>query len=74
MGSIESYAAAIIQRHGLTNLHLFTERGKWRVFGFRKDPKGYQASVENGAGQTIRDAISNLDARLIEGPIHKDAP
>lgn len=61
----------IKSRHKLTSLHIFSEPPIWRVFGFRNDPKGYQASVEQGGGATIVAALQNLDARLIEGPIHK---
>jgi hypothetical protein len=67
----ELLTVEVIGRHKLTSLHLFIEGRRWRVFGFRKDPKGYQASVENGSGATIIDAIENLNARLVEGPIHK---
>lgn len=69
----ESLARAIKQRWQLTGLHLFDVGESWRVFGFRKDPKGYQASVENGRGATIAAALADLDARLAEGPIHKRA-
>lgn len=67
----EQMAAAIKGRHTLSGLHIFDIGTGWRVFGFRKDPKGYQASVENGSGATIRAALEDLDRRLIEGPIHK---
>lgn len=71
--SPEPLAAEIKERHGLTSFHIFDQEGSWRVFGFRKDTKGYQASVENGSGPNIVDALNNLDARLIEGPIHEKA-
>ena len=71
--SPEKFAAEIKVRHGLSSLHLFTERGRWRVFGFRLDAKGYQASSESGTGPDILSALSNLNDRLIEGPIHPKA-
>ena len=70
---VEAVANEIRQRHNLTGLHIFNNvpDGEWRVFGFRADPKGYQASVESGRGPTIEAALAHMDARLIEGPIHK---
>jgi|HubBroStandDraft_3_1064219.scaffolds.fasta_scaffold142490_2 hypothetical protein len=65
---IEALSTEISQRHKLTGIHLFKSGDQWRVFGFRKDPKGYQASVERGEGATITDAIANMDQRLIDGP------
>lgn len=67
----EQFATQVQERHALTGLHIFTSEDGWRVFGFRKHAKGYQASVESGEGKTISDAISNLNERLIEGPIHR---
>lgn len=67
----ESVASLIKSRHGLTSLHIFDEPGRWRAFGFRKDPKGFQASVAEGVGVTIEDALRSLDQRLTEGPIPK---
>lgn len=65
----ESLAAEIRKRHALTNLHIFTVDDRWRVFGFRKDPKGFQASVENGDGETVVAALHDLDRRLKLGPV-----
>lgn len=70
----EELAFAIKLRHGLSSLHIFDEAGAWRVFGFRA-PGPFRASVEHGRGADICAALVNLDARLIEGPIHpKDSP
>lgn len=67
----EAVAAEIRKRHKLTSFHIFDQDNAWRVFAFRKDPKGYQASVESGTGPNIVAALNDLDARLVEGPIHK---
>lgn len=69
--SAEMIASEIKLRHRLTSLHIFDQDGQWLVFGFRKEQSGLAASVENGQGATIIDALRNLDARFIEGPIHK---
>lgn len=69
--SIETLAAKIKTKHALTTLHIFDQGGGWSVFGFRQNPKGYQASSEVGRGETIEVALQNLDARLVEGPIHR---
>lgn len=70
----EQRAAEIRKAHGLSSLHLFTSDipgMEWRVFAHRKDPKGYQASVESGGGSNIAEALETLDARLKAGPIDK---
>ena len=75
MTEIEPRASDIMNFHGLTGIHLFVQPAvspNWRVFGFRAHAKGYQASVENGEGKTILDALANLSDRLHEGPIHRD--
>lgn len=69
----EQLAAAVKETYGLNSLHIFDEGAEWRVFGFRKETKGYQASVENGRGATIADALNDLSRRLAEGPIHRQA-
>ena len=69
--SADRKAGVIMARHKLTSLHIFTADAGWRVFGFRKDAVGYEASVENGRGNTIENALAHLDRRLGEGPIHK---
>lgn len=69
----EARAEQVRQKHNLSSLHIFDRDGGWTVFGFRKEAKGFQASVESGHGQSISDAIKDLDARLVEGPIHKSA-
>ena len=74
MTEIEPIAAAVMDEHGLTGLHLFVQPAAsphWRVFGFRAHAKGYQASIENGEGKTILGALANLSDRLHEGPIHR---
>ena len=71
MKAPEAAGAEVAARHRLTSLHLFTAQGVWRIFGFRKDAKGYEASVESGEGGSILEAIENLNARLIEGPIRR---
>ena len=70
---IEAEIASVKRRHGLSTCHIFDDAagGRWQVFSFRRDAKGYQASAESGAGETISAAISDLDRRLTEGPIHK---
>lgn len=67
----ELLVAEIRARHRLTSFHIFDQGGEWRVFAFRNDPRGYQASVEQGSGPNIVAALEQLDQRLIEGPIHK---
>lgn len=59
----------IRKRHGLTGFHIFADGDVWRVFGFRNDPRGYQASVEQGRGATIAACLKDLDDNLIAGPI-----
>lgn len=73
--SAEQVIADTKAKHGLSGLHIFEDHGVFVVFGFRRNPSGYQASVENGCGATIMAALTNLDGRLTEGPIHrKDSP
>lgn len=70
----ETLADDIRKRHDLSSLHLFTSDIpglRWRVFAHRKDPRGYQASVESGGGDTIEKALTTLDERLTAGPIDK---
>ena len=69
--SADRKAGVIMARHKLTSLHIFTAEVGWRVFGFRKDVQDFEASVENGRGNTIEKALAHLDRRLVEGPIHK---
>jgi hypothetical protein len=72
MPTPEQLAADVRKRHGLSSLHLFeTAALGWTVFGSRRDPKGFDASVESGRGATIADAIQSLDDRLRTGPIAK---
>lgn len=70
----EQLALEIKERHGLSSLHLFDSSIaglEWRVFGYRRDAKGFQASVESGGGPTIREALDTLNERLTAGPIAK---
>ena len=72
--TLEMLASDIRQRHELSSLHLFTSDIpglEWRVFASRKDPRGYQASVESGGGKDILTALTTLDERLTAGPIGK---
>lgn len=71
MPTIEDHVQRVVDRHKLSGVHIFKQSGDWQVFGYRKHARGYQASTESSTGQTISDAIDNMDARLIEGPIHK---
>ena len=67
----ERHCADIKAFHGLSGLHIFdTDRG-WVVFGFRRNAEGFQASAESGHGETIQQALSDLNNRLHEGPVHK---
>jgi hypothetical protein len=69
----EQLAADVERRCNLGRLHIFDCPGGWRVFGSRKTPQGYQASVEEGFGPTILAAIQSLDERLAMGPIKASA-
>lgn len=63
---------AIQKRHKLTTCHIFSQGDQWRIFAFRQDPKGYQASVEQGIGDNIVDALTNLDDNFAAGPARKN--
>ena len=67
----EELAQELKAKWGLSSIHIFDAEKNWRVFGFRHDAKGFQASSEHGEGPSILHALANLDARLAEGPIHK---
>ena len=68
----ELLIAQIKKRHRLTSVHIFDRDGGWRVFGFRGDAGSFEASVEEGSGPNIAEALEDLNMRLIEGPIHAD--
>lgn len=62
------------EKYGLTTVSFFTsdiEGLRWRVFGSRRNAKGYQESVLSGGGNTIDAAIENWIARAEAGPIDK---
>jgi hypothetical protein len=65
----EALTKRVMRHHRLTSIHLFTKPDGWRCFGFRRDAKGFDASVENGDGETIAAAIEDMDQALTEGPI-----
>lgn len=65
----EPICAEIKARHKLTGFHIFDQDGGWRIFANRRDPKGYQASVEQGFGKSITAALNDLDENLRLGPI-----
>ena len=67
----EELATELKAKWNLSSIHIFNAEKNWRVFGFRNDAKGFQASAERGEGPSICHALANLDARLAEGPIHK---
>ena len=67
----EAMADEIIERHGLSGIHFFVEKGKWRAFGFRAMPGDFQAASEWGEGKQLATALDNLDDLLTQGPIRK---
>lgn len=69
--TIEQQSKTIIAKWKLSTLHLFIgdEYGCYRVFGFRKTARGFNASVAEGFGDTISDAIADLDDSLKIGPV-----
>ena len=74
MQTLENMAEAIRKRHGLSAINLWhrpIDGLEWHARGFRKEPKGFEASVETGGGRTIREALISLDERLVAGPINK---
>lgn len=74
MQTVENLAEALCKKHNLSSLNIWAPIGNvlgWHCRAFRNDPKGFQASVESGAGKTIRDALVSLDDRLMAGPINK---
>ncbi len=64
----EELAGNVKDAHDLSSLHIFDEGYIWRVFGFRRNARGFQSSVEWGRGATICDAIIDLNRRLVAGP------
>ena len=68
---VEVHANVLKKIYHLRSLHIFDEGDEWRVFGFRANAKGFNASVESGRGPSIHEALDDLDKRLKEGPIHK---
>lgn len=74
METIESLAETIRARHDLSSLNLWhapIDGLEWHSRAFRREPQGFQASVETGGGKTIREALITLDERLTAGPIAK---
>ena len=72
--SIEAKIEEVRVRHGLSAIHFFTQPIdglRWTAFGHRRDPRGFQASVESGGADTIEGAVDSLDARIKAGPIRK---
>lgn len=70
----ERMAMLVRDAHDLSSLHIFDETKadgtlQWRVFGFKKDPKGFQASTENRGGPSINEALRDLDRRIKIGPV-----
>ena len=70
----EGLWSEIKERHQLTTAHIFDGPDGWRVFGFRKHPRGHNSSVENGSGPNIVDALNDLDDRLTKGAPRGDVP
>ena len=68
--TIEQLSDEIRQRHNIRSLHIFAREEGWRVFAARGDAK-FQASVEEGRGDTIHAALTNLNERLVAGPINR---
>ena len=61
-------------QYGLTTVSFFTsdiDGLRWRIFGSRRNAKGFQESVLNGAGETIDAAVESLITRAEAGPIAK---
>ena len=53
----------------LRSIHLFDEGKDWRVFGFRQNATGFNASVAEGFGPSIAEALKDLADSLAIGPI-----
>lgn len=70
MSKIEVFAAEIQERHKIRSLHIFAQGLDWRVFAAR-GYMAFQASVEEGRGESIYAALDNLDKRLKAGPINR---
>jgi hypothetical protein len=61
-------------RYGLTTVSFFTSDlpfPRWRVFGSRRNAKGFQESVLSGGGAIIDAALESLIERAEAGPINK---
>lgn len=74
MQTIENLAEVLIKKWDLSSLNIWAPIGDalgWHCRAFRRDPKGFEASVESGAGHTIRGALISMDERLRDGPINK---
>jgi hypothetical protein len=68
---IEHAVERLRDEFGLSSVHIFDELqfGKWRVFAFRKDPKGFQASCAEGCGNNIAECLADLWDSLRIGPV-----
>lgn len=68
---IENTIEALKVKFRLSSVHIFDDSGwgKWRVFAFRKNAKGFNASCAEGWGDNIKECLVDLADSLKIGPI-----
>lgn len=72
--TLEKKIYELQERYGLTTVSFFTsdiEGLRWRIFGSRRNAKGFQESVLSGGGNTIDEAVESITVRAAAGPIAK---
>lgn len=67
--TIEESINRVKAKYNLASIHIFDHRGGWRIFGFRKTQEGFNASVSEGIGNDILEAIADLADSLKIGPV-----
>lgn len=67
----EQYVTKLKERFALKSVHIFDyeDRHGYRCFAFRKHAKGFNASVAEGAGDSILGCLTDLEDSLVIGPI-----
>ncbi|HVZ60653.1 MAG TPA: hypothetical protein VG892_07695 [Terriglobales bacterium] len=71
--TIEERSRQIKEKWKLSSIHFFFDDsypGIYRAFVFRRNAKGFQASVTEGLGKSFLAALDDAEQNLIAGPVN----
>lgn len=70
--TIEQYSQELEKKWGLSKFHIFIDakfKNRYRVFAFKEEKKGFEASFAEGIGDTIMAALQDAGANMVLGPV-----